>query len=176
MLSSLTNAEGTVVKEDAKVERMLISGVAADKNVARVSVLGVENRPGIAFRIFDLLARNNLNVDIIIQSIGREDRKDISFTVAKTDLDEVMELLRANQKKLTAQDIVSEEGVAKLSVVGAGMCSHPGVASRMFEALYSANVNIKMIATSEIRITVLIDQRDVERSMRTVHDAFVLTG
>ena len=174
-LSSLTNAEGTVVKEDAKVERMLISGVAADKNVARVSVLGVENRPGIAFRIFDLLARNNLNVDIIIQSIGREDRKDISFTVAKTDLDEVMELLRANQKKLTAQDIVSEEGVAKLSVVGAGMCSHPGVASRMFEALYSANVNIKMIATSEIRITVLIDQRDVERSMRTVHDAFDLT-
>ena len=175
VLSSLTNAEGTVVKEDAKVERMLISGVAADKNVARVSVLGVENRPGIAFRIFDLLARNNLNVDIIIQSIGREDRKDISFTVAKTDLDEVMELLRANQKKLTAQDIVSEEGVAKLSVVGAGMCSHPGVASRMFEALYSANVNIKMIATSEIRITVLIDQRDVERSMRTVHDAFDLT-
>ena len=175
VLSSMTNAEGTVVKEDAKVERMLISGVAADKNVARVSVLGVENRPGIAFRIFDLLARNNLNVDIIIQSIGREDRKDISFTVAKTDLDEVMELLRANQKKLTAQDIVSEEGVAKLSVVGAGMCSHPGVASRMFEALYSANVNIKMIATSEIRITVLIDQRDVERSMRTVHDAFDLT-
>ena len=175
VLSSLTNAEGTVVKEDAKVERMLISGVAADKNVARVSVLGVENRPGIAFRIFDLLARNNLNVDIIIQSIGREDRKDISFTVAKTDLDEVMELLRANQKKLTAQDIVSEEGVAKLSVVGAGMCSHPGVASRMFEALYSANVNIKMIATSEIRITVLIDQRDVERSMPTVHDAFDLT-
>lgn len=175
VLSSLANAEGTVVKEDAKVERMLISGVAADKNVARVSVLGVENRPGIAFRIFDLLARNNLNVDIIIQSIGREDRKDISFTVAKTDLDEVMELLRANQKKLTAQDIVSEEGVAKLSVVGAGMCSHPGVASRMFEALYSANVNIKMIATSEIRITVLIDQRDVERSMRTVHDAFDLT-
>ena len=175
VLSSLTNAEGTVVKEDAKVERMLISGVAADKNVARVSVLGVENRPGIAFRIFDLLARNNLNVDIIIQSIGREDRKDISFTVAKTDLDEVMELLRANQKKLTAQDIVSEEGVAKLSVVGAGMCSHPGVASRMFEALYSANVNIKMIATSEIRITVLVDQRDVERSMRTVHDAFDLT-
>ena len=175
VLSSLTNAEGTVVKEDAKVERMLISGVAADKNVARVSVLGVENRPGIAFRIFDLLARNNLNVDIIIQSIGREDRKDISFTVAKTDLDEVMELLRANQKKLTAQDIVSEEGVAKLSVVGAGMCSHPGVASRMFEALYSANVHIKMIATSEIRITVLVDQRDVERSMRTVHDAFDLT-
>ena len=175
VLSSLTNAEGTVVKEDAKVERMLISGVAADKNVARVSVLGVENRPGIAFRIFDLLARNNLNVDIIIQSIGREDRKDISFTVAKTDLDEVMELLRANQKKLTAQDIVSEEGVAKRPVVGPGMCSHPGVASRMFEALYSANVNIKMIATSEIRITVLIDQRDVERSMRTVHDAFDLT-
>ena len=156
------------------MERMLISGVAADKNVARISVLGVENRPGIAFRIFDLLAKNHLNVDIIIQSIGREERKDISFTVAKTDLEDVMELLEKNKTFLTAQEITSEEGVAKLSIIGAGMCSNPGVAAKMFEALYGANVNIKMIATSEIRITVLIDERDVERAMRTVHDAFDL--
>ncbi len=172
--SSLTREEGTVVKEEAKMERMLVSGVAADKNVARISVIGVKNMPGIAFRIFNLLAKHNINVDIIIQSIGREERKDISFTVAKTDLKETMNLLRENMTTITAQDVTSEEGVAKISIIGAGMSSNPGVAAKMFEALSSANVNIKMIATSEIRITVLIDEADVERSMRTVHDAFDL--
>lgn len=172
--SSLTREEGTVVKEEAKLERMLVSGVAADKNVARISVIGVKNMPGIAFKIFNLLAKHNINVDIIIQSIGREERKDISFTVAKTDLKEAMDLLRENSTTITAQDVTSEEGVAKISIIGAGMSSNPGVAAKMFEALSSANVNIKMIATSEIRITVLIDEADVERSMRTVHDAFDL--
>ena len=156
------------------MERMLVSGVAADKNVARISVLGVKNVPGIAFKIFNLLAKNNINVDIIIQSIGREDTKDISFTVAKQDLQDAIELLESNQDITTAQDIASEEGVAKLSIIGAGMCSNPGVAAKMFEALYSANVNIKMIATSEIRITVLVAEEDVNRAMRTVHDAFDL--
>lgn len=174
VLSSMTRAEGTVVKEETKVERMLVSGVAADKNVARISVLGVKNVPGIAFKIFNLLAKNNINVDIIIQSIGREDTKDISFTVAKQDLQDAIELLKKNQEITTAQDIASEEGVAKLSIIGAGMCSNPGVAAKMFEALYSANVNIKMIATSEIRITVLVAEEDVNRAMRTVHDAFDL--
>jgi aspartate kinase len=172
--SSLTREEGTVVKEEAKMERMLVSGVAADKNVARISVIGVKNMPGIAFKIFNLLAKHNINVDIIIQSIGREERKDISFTVAKTDLKETMDLLRENSTRITAQDVTSEEGVAKISIIGAGMSSNPGVAAKMFEALSNANVNIKMIATSEIRITVLIDEADVERSMRTVHDAFDL--
>lgn len=172
--SSLTREEGTVVKEEAKLERMLVSGVAADKNVARISVIGVKNMPGIAFKIFNLLAKHNINVDIIIQSIGREERKDISFTVAKTDLKEAMDLLRENSTAITAQDVTSEEGVAKISIIGAGMSSNPGVAAKMFEALSNANVNIKMIATSEIRITVLIDEADVERSMRTVHDAFDL--
>ncbi|HCD43815.1 MAG TPA: aspartate kinase [Lachnoclostridium sp.] len=174
VLSSLTRAEGTVVKEETKLERMLVSGVAADKNVARISVIGVKNTPGIAFKIFNLLAKNNINVDIIIQSIGREERKDISFTVAKTDLKDTMDLLKKNKDSITAQDITSEEGVAKISIIGAGMTGNPGVAAKMFEALSSANVNIKMIATSEIRITVLIDEADVNRSMRTVHDAFDL--
>ena len=156
------------------MERMLVSGVAADNNVARISVLGVENKPGIAFKIFNLLAKNRINVDIIIQSIGREERKDISFTVAKEDLQDTMDLLETNKASITANDITSEEGVAKLSIIGAGMCSNPGVAARMFEALYGANINIKMIATSEIRITVLIDEADVKRAMRTVHDAFDL--
>ena len=172
VLSSLTRAEGTVVKEDVRVERMLVSGVAADKNTARISVIGVKNEPGIAFKIFNILARNHINVDIIIQSVGREDRKDISFTVAKTDLQEAMTLLNENKDAITAQDINCEVDVAKVSIIGAGMLSNPGVAARMFEALYSANVNIKMIATSEIRITVLIDEADANRAVRTVHDAF----
>lgn len=174
VLSSLTRAEGTVVKEETKLERMLISGVAADTSVSRISVLGVENKPGITFRVFNLLAKNKLNVDIIVQSVGEDGRKDISFTVAKTDVREVMDLLRENQEYLTARGIDCEEGVAKLSVIGAGMCSNPGVAARMFEALYGADVNTEMIATSEIRITALIDERDIKRAMRAVHDAFDL--
>ena len=174
VLSSLTRAEGTIVKEETKVERTLISGVAADASVARISVLGVENKPGIIFRVFNLLAKNHINVDIIIQSVTEPGKKDISFTVAKTDLSDTMDLLRENRESLTAREIVSEEGVAKLSVIGAGMCSNPGVAAKMFEALYSADVNTEMIATSEIRITALIDERDVKRAMRAVHDAFDL--
>ncbi len=175
VLSSLTRAEGTIVKEETKVEKTLISGVAADASVARISVLGVENKPGITFRVFNLLAKNHINVDIIIQSVTEPGKKDISFTVAKTDLSDTMDLLRENRESLTAREIVSEEGVAKLSVIGAGMCSNPGVAAKMFEALYSADVNTEMIATSEIRITALIDERDVKRAMRAVHDAFDLT-
>ena len=174
VLSSLTRAEGTVVKEGAKMERMLVSGVAADKNTARISVIGVKNEPGIAFKIFNMLARNHINVDIIIQSVGREDRKDICFTVARTDLQEAMTLLNENQAAITAQKITCEEGVAKVSIIGAGMLSNPGVAAKMFEALYSGNINIKMIATSEIRITVLIDEEDANRAVRMVHDAFEL--
>lgn len=174
VLSSLTRAEGTVVKEGSKMERMLVSGVAADKNTARISVLGVKNEPGTAFKLFNLLAKNGINVDIIIQSIGRNSSKDISFTVARTDLEDALTLLNANKELITAQDIQSEETVSKISIIGAGMTSNPGVAAKMFEALYSANVNIKMIATSEIRITVLIDEVDTNRAMRVVHDAFDL--
>lgn len=174
VLSSLTEEPGTVVKENTRVERMLISGVAADKNTARISVIGVKNEPGIAFKIFNILARNHINVDIIIQSVGREDRKDISFTVARTDLQEAMTLLNENKAAITAQDVTCEQDVAKISIVGAGMLSNPGVAAKMFEALYSGNINIKMIATSEIRITVLIDEEDANRAVRMVHDAFEL--
>ncbi|MDW2799597.1 aspartate kinase [Clostridium boliviensis] len=172
--SSLNREEGTIVKEETKLERMLVSGVAADKNVARISVIGVKNEPGIAFKIFNLLAKHNINVDIIIQSIGREERKDISFTVAKPDLKETMELLNEHKEGITAQSVTSEEDVAKVSIIGAGMTSNPGVAAKMFEALYNAGINIKMIATSEIRITVLLHEEDVNRAMRTVHDAFDL--
>ena len=172
--SSLTSAEGTIVKEEVKMEKMLVSGVAADKNTARVSVMGVKNEPGIAFKLFQHLAKHNINVDIILQSVGRHGTKDIAFTVARTDLDETLEIIKRHMESLGATTLESEENVAKLSIIGAGMTSNPGVAAKMFEALANVGVNIKMISTSEIRITVLIDEEDVERSMRSVHDAFSL--
>ena len=174
VLSSLVRTEGTVVKESTRMEKMLVSGVAADKNTARISVIGVLDEPGIAFKVFNLLARHHINVDIIIQSVGQEGRKNISFTVARTDLQEAMTVLNENRESLTAQSVECAADVAKISIIGAGMTSNPGVAARMFEALYSANINIRMIATSEIRITVLIDEKDTNRAMRVVHDAFSL--
>ncbi len=171
--SSLNSAEGTIVKEEVDVESMLISGVAADKNTARIAVIGVKDVPGTAFKIFDLLGKKNLNVDIIIQSIGREGTKDISFTIARDDVKDVVALLEENKTRITAQRIEVDETVAKVSVVGAGMLSNPGVAAKMFEALYSAGINIRMIATSEIRITVLLDEADAEKAMRVVHDQFI---
>ena len=150
--SSLNNSEGTVVKEVANVESMLVSGVAVDKKAVRIAVIGLKNEPGIAFKLFDLLAKNNINVDVILQSIGREDTKDISFTVSEEQASDAMRVLKENQERLTIQKIEEEENVAKLSIVGAGMQTHAGVAAKMFEALYSVGVNIRMIASSEIRV------------------------
>lgn len=172
--SSLCTAEGTVVKEDVKMEKMLISGVAGDKNTVRISAIGVKDEPGVAFRLFDTLAKNNINVDIILQSIGREGTKDISFTVAEDDLQDSLRVLEENKKRLTIQKVDYNTGVAKVSVVGAGMMSNPGVAAKMFEGLYNSGINIKMISTSEIRITVLLEEEDMEKAMRAVHDIFGL--
>ena len=172
--SSLNTEEGTVVKEVVKVEKMLITGVAADKNTARVSVIGIEDKPGTAFKIFNLLARHNINVDIILQSVGREGTKDISFTVSQDDLKETLEVLEARKEALTIQEITHNEKVAKISIVGAGMLSNPGVAATMFEALCNSNININMISTSEIRITVLIDEKDADKALIAVHDGFGL--
>ena len=173
--SSLNNSEGTTVKEAAKMEKLLVTGVAADSNTARVSVIGVEDKPGTAFRIFNTLAKNHINVDIILQSVGRDGTKDISFTVASDDLEATLNLLEENKERLTIQNITYNADVAKLSVVGAGMMSNPGVASKMFEAMYNSRVNINMISTSEIRITVLVDEKDIDKAMNAVHDAFGLT-
>lgn len=172
--SSLNRSEGTVVKEASEMEKLLVTGVAADKNTARISVIGVEDKPGIAFRIFDTIAGNNINVDIILQSVGREGTKDISFTVASDDLENAIRILEENKKRLTIQDITWNEKVAKLSIVGAGMMSNPGVAAKMFESLYNSRVNINMISTSEIRITVLVAEDDIEQAMIAVHDGFAL--
>ena len=172
--SSLNRNEGTIVKENANMEGMLVSGVAADKNTARISVIGVRNEPGIAFKVFKCMAMKNISVDIILQSIGREGTKDISFTVARTDLQEAVKALEEQKTSWGATEITYDDHVAKVSIVGAGMESNAGVAAKMFEALYNANVNIRMIGTAEIRITVLIDEDDVTRAMRAVHTAFGL--
>lgn len=172
--SSLNREEGTVVKEVVKLEKMLISGVASDKNTSRISVIGVDDKPGVAFKIFNTLAKKGINVDIILQSVGREGTKDISFTVAQDDLKYTLETLEENKEALTIKEINHKDTVAKISIVGAGMMSNPGVAAKMFEALFNAGVNINMIATSEVRITVLIDEKDVERAMIAVHDGFGL--
>ncbi|MCI7813798.1 MAG: aspartate kinase [Lachnospiraceae bacterium] len=172
--SSLNESEGTVVKEEVDVEKMLVSGVALDKKAARISVMGLKDEPGIAFRLFQILAKNNINVDIILQSIGRDNTKDISFTVDEEEADEVVALLEENKTRITATEIKCKKEVAKVSIVGAGMMSNPGVAAKMFEALYSSGININMISTSEIRITVLVDIKDGERAMNAIHDAFGL--
>ncbi len=174
--SSLNESEGTVVKEVVKkMERMIISGVALDKNADRISVIGLNDIPGVAFKLFNTLAKHNINVDIIIQSVGNEGTIDISFTVSHEHLKEAMDLLEDYQQILGFERVECNCDVVKLSVVGAGMMSNPGVAARMFECLYNKNINIQMIATSEIRITVLVDKKDALVAMNAVHDAFGLS-
>ena len=172
--SSLNRSEGTVIKEKVKMEKMLITGVAADKNTARISVIGVEDKPGTAFKIFNTLAKNHINVDIILQSVGREGTKDISFTVSEDDLEGALNILEEHKEALTIQQISYNRHVAKISVVGAGMMSNPGVAAKMFESLFNSRININMISTSEIRITVLIDEKDIDKAMNAVHEGFAL--
>ncbi len=172
--SSLTEEEGTVVKEVVKkVERMIISGVALDKDADRISVIGIRDVPGSAFKLFNTLAKHNINVDIIIQSVGREGTKDISFTVSSDNLHDAIELLEERKEFLGFERVEYNEDVVKLSIVGAGMMSNPGVAAKMFECLYNQNININMIATSEIRITVLIPEKDAVKAMNAVHDTFL---
>ena len=170
--SSLTNEEGTIVKEDVKVEKMLVSGVAVDKNAERISIIGLEDKPGTAFRVFDALAKANVNVDMILQSVGRDNTKDISFTVDGNFGDDALKVLEDNKARLKYQNIEMEKNVAKVSIVGAGMMTNPGVAAKMFEALYDAGININMICTSEIRVTVLIDEKYLQKATQAVHDKF----
>lgn len=172
--SSLNDSEGTVVKEEVTVERMLISGVALDTDAVRIAVLGLKDTPGMAFRVFDTLAKNNINVDVILQSIGRAGKKDISFTVDDKDLEDAMNVLETNRARLGYEELHADRNIAKLSIVGAGMMSNPGVAAKMFESLYNEGVNINMISTSEIRVTVIINENEGVRAMNAVHEAFHL--
>lgn len=172
--SSLNENEGTIVREVTNMEKMLVSGVAIDKNASRIALIGLKDEPGIAFHLFHALAKYNINVDMILQSVGRAGTKDISFTVSEDVADEAVAILQKSFPKSDYTKIDVEKKVAKLSVVGAGMMSNPGVAASMFEALYDCAVNIKMISTSEIRVTVLIDEDCVDRAINAVHEKFAL--
>ncbi len=173
VLSSLERVPGTIVKETVKMEKMLVRGVTKDTNVARISIIGVPNVPGIAYKIFGKLAAKNINVDIILQSVGRNDTKDITFTVSRDHSELAVEILK-NLDVLEGLKIeCDDKNVAKVSVVGAGMETHPGVAATMFQALFEADINIQMISTSEIKISVLIDINDADEAVRVIHNAFI---
>lgn len=174
--SSMSEAEGTEVKEDVKMERMLVSGVAADKKVSRISIMGINDEPGKAFEVFSLMAKEKVSVDIILQSTGADGKQNISFTIGEDDLDIALKALEKNKERLTAREIVHDENTAKLSIVGAGMATNPGVSAMFFEAMYDAGVNIQMISTSEIKITVLIAKDDVDAAMVAVHDKFKMAS
>ena len=164
---------GTIVKETVKMEKMLIRGVAADKNVSRISIVGLSDNPGTAFKVFNALGKAKINVDIILQSVGRDGTKDITFTVSQDQCKDAIAAVEKLEDSLKYSKVVHDESVAKVSIVGTGMETHPGVASKMFEALYDAKINIQMISTSEIKISVLIDANEADRAVVAVHDAFI---
>ena len=164
---------GTIVKEKVKMEKTLIKGVAKDNNVASISIVELEDKPGIAFKIFNKLAQAKINVDIILQSIGRNNTKDITFTVSQDNREDAVAVIEALKDTLDFKAVTYDEGVSKVSIVGAGMESNPGVAAKMFEALFDAGINIRMISTSEIKVSVLIDENKADEAVIAVHDKFV---
>ena len=172
VVSSLERKPGTKVKEVAKMEKTNIAGVAKDTSIARIAVVGLAHNPGVAFRVFSLLGKAHINVDAIIQSIGRGESKDISFTLPRADVEEAVRVLEEQKEALGFDHLTVEDKIAKVSIVGAGMMTTPGVAAKMFEALYDANINIQMINTSEIRVSVLIDEEDAVPAVRAVHEKF----
>ena len=173
VLSSFSRRPGTQVKGGSLVEKMLVSSVAKDCDVARIAVIGVKNEPGVAFKMFSLLAKKGVNVDIILQSIGRDSTKDISFTTKLSSLDDALEILKENLAMFGGKDIVYDTSIAKISIVGAGMTNNAGVAAKMFEALYDAHINIHMISTSEIKVSVLIDKELADIAVSTIHSKFI---
>ncbi len=172
--SSLNDHEGTYVKEVSQVEKMMVRGVTRDNDCARIALCGVEDTPGKAFQIFEMIARAGISVDLIIQSIGDGKTKDISFTVTEEDLQKTLDLLEENKSFIKAREVKSTSDVSKVSIVGAGMVNNSGVAAKMFEALYEAHININMIATSEIKISVLVKQKDAEAAVIAIHDKFMI--
>ena len=172
VVSSLERKPGTKVKEVAKVEKTNIAGVAKDVTIARVALVGLQHNPGVAFQVFDLLSKHNINVDVILQSIGRDDTKDIAFTIHRKDLEEAETVLNEHKDVLLFDHLETDNAIGKVSIVGAGLMSNCGVAAKMFEALYEAGINIQMINTSEIRVSVLLDEEDVNRAVRAIHAKF----
>ena len=172
VVSSFTRRPGTKVREGSSVEKMQVSGVARDLNVAMIALIGLDDMPGVAFKIFSVLAQRKINVDIILQSIGRSGTKDISFTIAKSNLPAAVEILNENQQRLGFRELHVNDQLVKVSIVGAGMINNPGVAAGMFEALANSGINIQMISTSEIKVSVLLDIKEADRAVVAIHEKF----
>ncbi len=172
VLSSIKREPGTIVKEAVKMEKMLIRGVAKDNDVARISILKLPDTPGIAFKLFSRLASQKINVDIILQSVGRDGTKDITFTVPSDSGEAAKAAAMEAFQDLDDGNVIIDNNVSKVSIVGAGMETHPGTAAQMFEALYDAGINIQMISTSEIKISVLVDKKDADKAVAAIHESF----
>ncbi len=173
--SSFNNNSGTVVQEVKNLEKaMVVSGVACDKNVTKIAVFDVPDRPGIAYQLFDALAEEDINVDMIIQSHEQEERNDISFTVTRSDKEQAVRITKQVADAIGARGVAADDTVAKVSIVGAGMKTNPGVAAKMFEVLYRANINIQMISTSEIKVSCVVEETKAEAAIINLHKAFGL--
>ena len=173
--SSFNENPGTLVGEEVEnMEGVVVRGVAHDKGQAKISIFGVPDKPGIAYSIFEAIGSAEISVDMIIQGVGKEGKANISFTVPKTDLKNALEIIQQLGSELDITDVVADENMAKVSVVGIGMKSHHGVAARMFEALASENINIQMISTSEIKISCVINEEHAERAVKAIHREFLL--
>ncbi|HZX34958.1 MAG TPA: aspartate kinase [Thermodesulfobacteriota bacterium] len=173
--SSFTDAEGTLVcKEDKDMEKVAVSGITYNKNEAKISVVRVPDKPGIAAKLFRPLTEAGINIDMIVQNISHDAHTDLTFTVTKDDFKKAFELVKKVAKGIEARDVIGDTNIAKISIVGAGMRSHAGVASLMFETLAKEGVNIQMISTSEIKISCVVDIKYAELAVRVLHDVFEL--
>lgn len=170
--TALEESQGTIVKNSESLENMEISGIAKDDNISRVTVMGLENKIGKTYKVFKLLSEHNINVDTIVQSFGESINKNLSFTIKTAELDEALKILNDNLEYLTAREIVHFDNLSKVSIVGIGMTNRTGIASKMFEALYEKNINMHLISTSEIKITVLVNQDEAEVAVKAIHNKF----
>ena len=173
--SSFNDSEGTLVcKEDREMEKVVVSGITYNKNEAKISILRVPDRPGIAAKLFRPLTEAGMNIDMIVQNISHDAHTDLTFTVSKEDFKRALKLVQETAGQIEARDVVGDPNIAKVSIVGAGMRSHAGVASRMFDVMSKEGINIQMISTSEIKISIVIDVKYTELAVRVLHEAFGL--
>ncbi len=172
VLSSFSRLPGTIVKENDKMEKMLVRGIAKDDDVAVIELIEIKDVPGIAFKVFSLIAAKKISVDIILQSTGRHGTRDISFTIAKSNVNEAIKALEELKPVLGFKEVSVNENIAKISIVGTGMINNAGIAAEMFEALSNNDINIQMISSSEIKISVIIDKKDADRAVQAIHDQF----
>ena len=170
--TGLEDSQGTVVKNNDSLEDMEISGIAKDDNISRVTVMGLENKIGKTYKVFDILAKHKINVDTIVQSFGESINKNISFTIKTVDLAKTMEVLENNLDRISAREIIHFDNLSKVSIVGIGMTDRTGIAAKMFEALYEQNINMHLISTSEIKVSVLVNQDEADNAVKAIHDKF----